>query len=240
MNLNCHKIHDRLVHFLNGELPPSEYIFWENHLSECTVCQIEYEKLTDTIVALRHLPQPEPPADLVLKIRRRLEEQQRRFSEAEVASKAKQSRLNEMNHKTKSLVSEANTAPNTPIFDLITLIFAKIVDALKLGPRPVYINYAALFCYLMLAIFLIKLTFLTGSGSSPQTVAPNQSNNYMAVNSVAKNKSGRNDITWAQVKMAGVRTSLDLANNRELSEKPQILRPIGSQVLHGGSWYEFR
>jgi len=229
MNLNCQKIHDRLVHFFNEELHPSEYIFLENHLSECSVCQIEYEKLNDAIVALRNLPQPEPPADLVLQIRRRLEEQQRQFSEAEVASKAKQSRLNKV-----------NTAQNTPIFDLITLIFAKIVDALKLGPRPVYINYAALFCYLMLAIFLIKLTFLTGSGSSPQTVAPNQSNNYMAVNSVAKNKSGRNDITWAQVKMAGVRTSLDLANNRELSEKPQILRPIGSQVLHGGSWYEFR
>jgi hypothetical protein len=63
----------------------------------------------------------------------------------------------------------------------------------------------------------------------------------MAVNSVSKNKSGRNDITWAQVKMAGVRTSLDLDdNNKNFSEKPQILRPIGSQVLHGGSWYEFR
>lgn len=206
MNLNCKKIHDRLVHFLNGELHPSEYTFWENHLSECTVCQIEYEKLNDTIVVLRNLPQPELPADLVLKIRSRLEEQQR-------------------------------TAQKTPIFDLITLIFSKITDALKLGPRPVYINYAALFCYLMLAIFLIKLTFLTGSGSPPQTGAPNQSNNYVAVNSVSKNKSGRNDITWAQVKMAGVRTSLDLANNnREFSEKPQILRPIGSQVLHGGSW----
>jgi hypothetical protein len=210
MNLNCQKIHDRLVHFFNEELHPSEYIFLENHLSECSVCQIEYEKLNDAIVALRNLPQPEPPADLVLKIRRRLEEQQ-------------------------------STTQNPPVFDLITLIFSKITDALKLGPRPVYINYAALFCYLMLAIFLIKLTFLTGSGSPPQTVAPNQSNNYMAVNSVSKNKSGRNDITWAQVKMAGVRTSLDLDdNNKNFSEKPQILRPIGSQVLHGGSWYEFR
>jgi hypothetical protein len=223
----------------------------ENHLSECSVCQIEYENLNDTIVALRNLPQPEPPADLVLKIRRRLEEQQRRFSEAEVAT------LNEVKGK-QSLLNEVNTAQNTPIFDLITLIFSKITDALKLGPRPVYINYAALFCYLMLAIFLIKLTFLTGSGSSPQTeyrftevnhVAPNQSNNYedgftgvnhVAVNS-ASNKSGRNDITWAQVKMAGVRTSLDLGdNNREFSEKPPILRPIGSQVLHGGSWHEFK
>ena len=223
MNLNCQKIHDRLVHFLNEESHPSEYTFWENHLSGCTVCQIEYERLNNTIVALRSLPQPEPPADLALKVRRRLEEQQR----------ATQTPRFDFTSLLKS--------KQMPLFDLITLIFSKITTALKLGPRPVHINYAALFCYLMLAIFLIKLTFLTGSGSTPQTVAPNQSNNYVTVNPVSKNKSNRNDITWAQVKMAGLRTSPDLCDkNREFSERPPILRPIGSQVLHGGSWHEFK
>ena len=224
MNLKCQKTHDRLVHFLNGELPPSEYTFWENHLSGCTICQIEYEQLNETMVALRSLPQPEPPADLALKIRRRLEEQQHT---------AQTPRFD--------FTSLLKSKQNMPLFDLITLIFSKITDALKLGPRPVHINYAALFCYLTLAIFLIKLTFLTGSGPTTQTVAPNQSNNYVIVSPASKNRFNRNEITWAQVKMAGLRTSPDLSNrNKEFSERPPILRPIGSQVLHGGSWHEFK
>ena len=229
MNLNCQKTYDQLVHFLNKELPPAEYTFWENHLAECPACQLEYEQLNDTIVTLRSLPQPEPPADLVLKVRRRIEEQQ-------------------------------ETAQNIPLFDLIALIFSRITTAFKLGPRPVYINYAALFCYLILAIFLIKLTFLPGGGSIPKTeegfnnpltpfgkgevnhVTSNQSDNYVAaINPISNNKPKRNDITWAQVKMAGLRISPDLGDkNMEVSEKPPILRPIVSQVLHGGSWHGFK
>jgi len=239
MNLNCQKTYDQLVHFLNKELPPAEYTFWENHLAECPACQLEYEQLNDTIVALRSLPQPEPPADLVLKIRRTIEEQQ-------------------------------ETAQNMPLFDLIALIFSKITTALKLGPRPVYINYAALFCYLILAIFLIKLTFLPGGGSIPKTeerfnnplnnpltpfikgepfgkgdvnhVTTNQSDNYVAaINPILDNKSKRNDMTWAQVKMAGLRISPDLGDkNMVVSEKPPILRPVVSQVLHGGSLHGFK
>ncbi|HIE28537.1 TPA: zf-HC2 domain-containing protein [Candidatus Poribacteria bacterium] len=218
MNLNCQKIDNRLVHFLNGELPPPEHNFVDNHLVDCTVCQSEYEQLNNTMAALRHLPQPEPTADLVWRIRSRLEEQQ-------------------------------HIEPNMPLFDLITLIFSKITTALKLGPRPVHINYAALFCYLILAIFLIKLTFLPSSSSPPQTedgftvnhVAPNQSNKYVTVNPISPNQANRDDITWAQVKMAGLRTSPDLGDKNSIfSERPTILRPIGSQVLHGGSWYEFK
>jgi hypothetical protein len=199
-----------LVHLLNEELHPSEYASLENHLSECAICQIEYEQLSNTISALRSIPQVEPPADLILTIRRRLEEEQ-------------------------------PTTQNAPFLDLITLIFSKITAALKLGPRPVHINYAAFFCYLILAIFLIKLTFWTGSDSPPPTVVQNQSNSYVTVNPVSTNKSNRNDITWAQVKMAGLRTFPDLGDdNREFSRKAPILRPIGSQVLHGGNWNEFK
>jgi hypothetical protein len=211
MNLNCQKADDKLVHFLNDELQPSEYIFVENHLSECPVCQIEYRQLDDTMSVLRSIPQLEPPANLVLKIRRRLQEEQK------------------------------NKTQNAPFFDLINLIFSRITAALKLGPRPVHINYAAFFCYLILAAFLIKLTFWTGNDSHSPTVVPNQSDNYVTVNPASTSKSNRNDITWAQVKMAGLRTSPDLDDdNREFSRKPQILRPIGSQVLHRGSWNEFK
>jgi len=209
MNLNCQKSHDKLVHLLNDELHPSEYISLENHLSECNLCQIEYEQLNDTISTLRSIPPVPPPADLALSIRRKLEEQQ-------------------------------DTIQAAPLFDLITLIFSKITATLKLGPRPVHINYAALFCYLILAAFLIKLTFWAGNDSPPQNVIPNQSSNYVAVNPVSTTpKSSRSDITWAQVKMVGLRTSLDLSNDeKQFSNKPPVLKPIGSQVLHGGSWYE--
>jgi hypothetical protein len=219
MSPNCQKIRDRLIPFLNGESRPSEYNLLNNHLADCTGCQYEYEQLSNTIAALRHLPQPEPPADLALRIRSRLEEQQR-------------------------------VEPKMPLFDLITLIFAKITTALKLGPRPVHVNYAALFCYLILAIFLIKLTFLPGGSPPPQTddgstavnyIAVQQSSKYMIANPISPNESNRNDITWAQVKMAGLRTSPDLDDkHRIFSERPTILKPIGSQVLHGGSWYEIK
>jgi hypothetical protein len=37
--------------------------------------------------------------------------------------------------------------------------FAYIFDALKLGPHPTFVNYTAIVFYMVLAIFLVKLTF---------------------------------------------------------------------------------
>jgi hypothetical protein len=113
-------------------------------------------------------------------------------------------------------------------------MLSKIMVALKLGPRPAYVNYAAIFCYLILAIFLIKLTFWTGNAPNPQIIVPNQSENYMTADSKTPYEYSRSYITWAQVKIAGLRTTPDLgdAKNEQLSENQSIFKPIGSQILH--------
>lgn len=47
---------------------------------------------------------------------------------------------------------------------------ARILVALKLGPHPTFVNYTAMLFYLVLTIFLVKLTFF--GSTEPPPVAP--------------------------------------------------------------------
>ncbi len=204
MALNCQKVYDRLIHYLNSELHPAEYTTLEHHLAGCAACQAEYEQLNNAIGLLRDLPEPAPPAGLVHRIRQRIAAQQQimEFSD------------------------DVRTAP----WDIISLIYSKLMVALKLGPRPAYVNYAALFCYLMLGLFLIKLTFWTGHSSSPQSPVLD-STSHSDVTSAQQ--SGERYIIWARVKKAGL---MDVPNrggsDQQWDENPPILRPLSSRVLH--------
>ena len=48
---------------------------------------------------------------------------------------------------------------------------ARILVVLKLGPHPTFVNYTAMLFYLVLTIFLVKLTFF-GSTEPPSVVPP--------------------------------------------------------------------
>ena len=52
------------------------------------------------------------------------------------------------------------------IVDFLVNPIARILVALKLGPHPTFVNYTAMLFYLMLTIFMVKLTFFNSTEPS--------------------------------------------------------------------------
>ncbi len=49
------------------------------------------------------------------------------------------------------------------ILDFLVNPIARILVAIKLGPHPTFVNYTAMLFYLMLTIFMVKLTFFNST-----------------------------------------------------------------------------
>ena len=63
------------------------------------------------------------------------------------------------------------------IWDFLANPIARILVAMKLGPHPTFVNYTAMLFYLMLTIFMVKLTFFSSTEPPPVSLihppAPN-------------------------------------------------------------------
>lgn len=68
-----HELREALGRHLEGELGSAERRDLERHLEACASCRAEQHELRATVELLRSLPDPEPPADLVAGVLRRLE-----------------------------------------------------------------------------------------------------------------------------------------------------------------------
>lgn len=53
------------------------------------------------------------------------------------------------------------------IWDFLVNPIARILVAMKLGPHPTFVNYTAMLFYLMLTIFMVKLTFFNSTEPPP-------------------------------------------------------------------------
>ena len=53
------------------------------------------------------------------------------------------------------------------ILDFLVNPIARILVAMKLGPHPTFVNYTAMLFYLMLTVFMVKLTFFNSSEPPP-------------------------------------------------------------------------
>ena len=53
------------------------------------------------------------------------------------------------------------------IWDFLANPIARILVAMKLGPHPTFVNYTAMLFYLMLTIFMVKLTFFNPAETPP-------------------------------------------------------------------------
>ena len=53
------------------------------------------------------------------------------------------------------------------IWDFLANPIARILVAMKLGPHPTFVNYTAMLFYLMLTIFMVKLTFFNSTEPPP-------------------------------------------------------------------------
>lgn len=143
---------------------------------------------------------------------------------------------------------EKITKKKTPIFDMISPIFSKIFVALKLGPRPVYLNYAALIFYLALTIFLIKLTFLPSERNVQPPIQPiatlPASVDYSQASHVPTSDSQRLNGTLGDLKRAALNPSFDLGKNPPMFRRmnPKALHHPGGESergLSGGGWDDF-
>jgi hypothetical protein len=67
------EVREALGRHLEGELGTTERRDVERHLAACAACRAEHDELRATVDLLRGLPDPEPPADLVPGVLRRLE-----------------------------------------------------------------------------------------------------------------------------------------------------------------------
>jgi len=139
---------------------------------------------------------------------------------------------------------EKLTKKKTPLFDMLSLIFSKIFVAFKLGPRPVYLNYAALIFYLALTIFLVKLTFLTPERNVQPPMQPiatfSEPVDYTPASHVPTSDSQRLIGVFGDLK----RVMLDP------SKTPPVFKRIDPKALHhpdgeskrnlsGGGWDDF-
>ena len=52
---------------------------------------------------------------------------------------------------------------------------ARLLLALKFDPHPTFVNCTAMFFYLMLAVFLVKLTFFSGATDLSRVLSPSKS-----------------------------------------------------------------
>jgi hypothetical protein len=92
---------------------------------------------------------------------------------------------------------------------------ARLLDVLKLGPHPIFVNCTALVFYLMLTVFLVKLTFFSPTdpasvntaGKSFQSPAPIAKVTYSA--------------KWGSMKTAAVKTTM----NEEEKPKEVTIEP---------------
>lgn len=53
------------------------------------------------------------------------------------------------------------------IWDFLANPIARILVAMKLGPHPTFVNYTAMLFYLMLTVFMVKLTFFSSTEPTP-------------------------------------------------------------------------
>ena len=53
------------------------------------------------------------------------------------------------------------------IWEFLANPIARILVAMKLGPHPTFVNYTAMLFYLMLTIFMVKLTFFNSAEPPP-------------------------------------------------------------------------
>ena len=53
------------------------------------------------------------------------------------------------------------------ISDFLVNPIARILVAMKLGPHPTFVNYTAMLFYLMLTVFMVKLTFFNSTEPPP-------------------------------------------------------------------------
>ena len=72
--MNHSDIQSRMASYLDGELALGQRALFDAHLDGCEACSTELSDMRATINLLRRLPSPEPPADLVDQIMRRVAE----------------------------------------------------------------------------------------------------------------------------------------------------------------------
>lgn len=73
MAVDCRRLADLLLDFINGELPAEEIATLEQHIAECPPCGVFVMTYRQTITISRRLP-PEPiPPDVAERLRRALE-----------------------------------------------------------------------------------------------------------------------------------------------------------------------
>ena len=53
------------------------------------------------------------------------------------------------------------------IWDFLVNPIARILVAMRLGPHPTFVNYTAMLFYLMLTVFMVKLTFFNSTEPPP-------------------------------------------------------------------------
>jgi len=70
--MNHSDIQARMADYLDGELSLDSRALFDAHLDQCDSCSRELTDMRDTIRLLRTLPSPEPPADLVTDVMRRI------------------------------------------------------------------------------------------------------------------------------------------------------------------------
>jgi len=70
--VNHSDVQARMADYLEGDLSLAKRALFDAHLDSCELCAAELAEMRRTITALRSLPSPEPPPDLVDKVMRRI------------------------------------------------------------------------------------------------------------------------------------------------------------------------
>jgi len=73
MKMNCQQVQDKMADHSVGLLDPITASDYEAHVACCATCGMEAHRFERCLSVLNHMSRPEPPADLWLGLRARLE-----------------------------------------------------------------------------------------------------------------------------------------------------------------------
>jgi len=130
-----------------------------------------------------------------------------------------------------------------PIFDMISPLFSRIFVSLKIGPRPAYLNYAALTFYFVVTLFLVKLIFLPSRHEVQPPIQPiatfSASVEYSPTSHVPTSDSRRLNVILGNLKQADI-SEKNLPVFRRIHPKA-LHQPEGTskRSLSGGGWDGF-
>ncbi len=75
--MKCNRIQEMFSDYMENAMDARSCVEFEQHLTECACCSMDYDRFTQTVTMLDEMPEVEPPADFHASVMARVERARR-------------------------------------------------------------------------------------------------------------------------------------------------------------------